>query len=539
MNMAEKSDEKLRENVAGMTQKTEIPSSPKGDSLSEDSLDYLTKQIAKGSGITLLGAPVGRGFQALSQIVVARLLGIELFGLYTLGLTVLKFLEIISRLGLTQGSIRFTSLYNGAGDERRAKGTIIQAISLPFLVGIFLGVVAFIGSKFISTSIFHHPELNNVIKAFSIGIPFLASMMIAANLTRSFKVAQYFVYVKEIFHSIAGLLLFIVFYWLGFKLYGAVYAYVLSTILGLSLSIYYINKLFPKLTSALKPIYETRKLLSFSLPLAFAGISHFFLMWTDIFMLGYFMSTSEVGLYRAAVQLTILFDMFIGSIASIFTPTIADLYNKGEISKISKLFKTTTRWCLFSSLLPFTFVILYPKFILGTLYGNAFIGGWIVLLIFSFARLFSNSVGTVNQMLSMTGRQNLVLYNALGRLLINFFLNLFLIPKWGIMGAAIATGFTIILFNVVALIEIFLTLKVHPYEKGYLKVAVSGLVAILIGTAVKVVYPGSVLVSFILAVLLATMAYGFVIHSLGLQESDREILISIMKKIKQTLSFSH
>ncbi|MDA7858005.1 polysaccharide biosynthesis C-terminal domain-containing protein, partial [bacterium] len=292
-------------------------------------------------------------------------------------------------------------------------------------------------------------------------------------------------------------------------------------------------------TSVLKPIYETRKLLSFSLPLAFAGVSHFFMMWTDIFMIGYFRSAGEVGIYRAAVQLTILFDVFIGSIASIFTPTIADLYNKGEISKINKLFKTTTRWCLFSSLLPFTFIILYPKFILSTIYGSVFIGGWIVLLIFSVARLFSNSAGTVNQMLSMTGRQNLVLYNAIGRLLINFFLNLFLIPKWGILGAAIATGFTIILFNVVALLEIFLTLKLHPYGKEYSKVAVSGLVAILIGVVVKVVYPGSILSSFILVVLFATVGYGFMIRTLGLQESDRKILLSVVKKIKQTLHFCH
>ena len=539
MNIQKKSDEKFKENMAGMTQTTEISHVPKGGLSHEDSLDYLTKQIAKGSGITLLGAPIGRGFQALSQIVVARLLGIELFGLYILGLTVLKFLEMISRLGLTQGGIRFTSLYNGAGDERRAKGTIIQAISLPFLVGIFLGTVVFISSKFISTSIFHHPELNNVIKAFSIGIPFLASMMIAASLTKSFKVAQYFIYVKDMFHNISGLLLFIVLYWLGFRIYGAVYAYVISTILGLCLSIYYINKLFPKLTTALKPIYETRKLLSFSLPLAFAGVSHFFLMWTDIFMLGYFRSAGEVGIYRAAVQLTILFDIFIGSISSIFTPVIADLHNKGEINKISKLFKTTTRWCFFSSLLPFAFVILYPKFILSTIYGNAFMGGWVVLLIFSSARFFSNSTGTVNQMLSMTGQQNLVLYNALGRLLINFFLNLFLIPRWGIIGAAIATGFTIILFRLVALIEILVTLNVHPYDKEYSKVAVSGVVAILIAIGVKVVYPGSVLASFILAALFATIGYGFMMHLLGLQESDREILLSVMKKIKRTFSFSH
>lgn len=539
MNSPEKTGEKFDVSSARMTRTTEIPNTPKADSLRRDSLDYLTKQIAKGSVVTLLGTPLGRGFQTLREVVVARLLGIELFGLYTLGLTVLKFLEMISRIGLTQGGIRYTSLYYGVGDERRAKGAIIQSISLPLLVGIFLGAVAFISSKFISVSIFHRPELSNVIKAFSIGIPFLASMMIAASLTKSFKVAQYFVYVKEVFHSISGLLLFIVLYWLGFKLYGAVYSYVLSAILGLFLSIYYINKLFPKLTSALKPIYETKKLLSFSLPLAFAGISHFFIMWTDIFMLGYFRSASEVGIYRAAVEITILFDMFMGSIASIFTPVIADLFNKGESSKINILFKTTTRWSLFLSVLPFAFVILYPKFILSTIFGSAFSGGWVVLLILSFARFFSNSVGTVDQMLSMTGRQNLVLYNGLGKLLINFILNLSLIPKWGIAGAAAATGITIILFELVMLWQIFFAFHIHPYDKEYLKPLLAGFVAILIGCTIKVVRPGSDMLSFIFVVMCATAGYGFVIHSLRLQESDREILLSVMKKIKQTFSFHH
>jgi len=47
MNIAEKSNEKFKGNVAGMTQAAEISSAPKRDSSSEDSLDYPAKQMPR------------------------------------------------------------------------------------------------------------------------------------------------------------------------------------------------------------------------------------------------------------------------------------------------------------------------------------------------------------------------------------------------------------------------------------------------------------------------------------------------------------
>jgi O-antigen/teichoic acid export membrane protein len=58
------------------------------------------EKLAKGAGTTLIGSVIGRGTWFLCQVIIARLYGAEIFGMYALGLTVLKISEIFARFGL-------------------------------------------------------------------------------------------------------------------------------------------------------------------------------------------------------------------------------------------------------------------------------------------------------------------------------------------------------------------------------------------------------------------------------------------------------
>ncbi|PSO64849.1 MAG: polysaccharide biosynthesis protein, partial [Cyanobacteria bacterium QH_2_48_84] len=51
-----------------------------------ESLDAAVKKIAKGAGISFVGKVASTGFKYLTQVILAWLLGAELFGLYTLGI---------------------------------------------------------------------------------------------------------------------------------------------------------------------------------------------------------------------------------------------------------------------------------------------------------------------------------------------------------------------------------------------------------------------------------------------------------------------
>ena len=103
----------------------------KAQKITEDIKNDVEK-VAKEGGISLLGNILGKGLFCVTQIVIVRLFGTEVFGLYVLGITVAKMIEIVSRFGLDFGSMRFVSIYH-KNDAARTKGTILSTLFMSFL----------------------------------------------------------------------------------------------------------------------------------------------------------------------------------------------------------------------------------------------------------------------------------------------------------------------------------------------------------------------------------------------------------------------
>src|SRR3972149_4116933 len=111
-------------------------------SIPKDLAEDITK-VAREAGTTLIGSVIGRGLFFITQVIIARFLGAEVFGLYILGLTILKITELISRFGLHAGAMRFVSIYRKESPSR-VKGTLTSTLSISFINGIVLGVILFL-----------------------------------------------------------------------------------------------------------------------------------------------------------------------------------------------------------------------------------------------------------------------------------------------------------------------------------------------------------------------------------------------------------
>lgn len=449
-----------------------------------ETLDQLTKKVAKGTGITFGGSIVGSIFLYIGLLIIARLLGAELLGIYVLGYAIFSFLVLLARMGLDSGALRYVAIYNEARDRKRIKGVLVQSFLVSFLAGLGIGIVSYFGSEWMATTIFKIDELDRVIRIFSFGIPFMATMFVAATATRGFQKMQYFVYTINIFQPLTKLCLILIFYWIGFKLYGVVWATVISAVLGLLLVIFYVKRVFPELISNIRPLFETRKLLEFSLPMFFSTLAAFFFLWTDILMLGYFHSPSEVGIYRAASQMSSLLVLVLSALSSIFVPIIAELYNKKEMDKLNSLFKTVTRWGFYICLPIFLIMVFLPKEILG-LFGLQFIGGWYALIILVFAYFIHVSLGDVGWVLAMCGRQKLWFYIIITMAALNIGINLLLIPKFGIAGAAMATGISMVGLHLVGLVVVRYLLKLFPFDSRHLKGLAAGVVACIFALVLR------------------------------------------------------
>ena len=104
-----------------------------------------------------------------------------------------------------------------------------------------------------------------------------------------------------------------------------------------------------------------------------------------------------------------------------------------------------------------------------------------VLIILAFGNLVDAGVGSVNYLLVMTGRPRVIMLNTVSTVVVNILLAFWLVPRYFTTGAAIAAALTVIILNIVGLIEVYWIMGIHPYRLDILKPIASGGVAALVG----------------------------------------------------------
>lgn len=507
-------------------------------SISED-FEKDVKKVAKGVGTSFIGSVTGRCFWFVCQVIIARFFGAEIFGLYILGLIVLKITELLSRLGLHSGAMRFISIYR-KDDPGKVKGTIISAILISFITGIIMGGIAFVFAGYISVNIFHKIELTDIIKTFALCVPFMATMMVVATASRGFHTTKYFVITKDIVQTSVNLVLIILFILLGLGIFWIISAYIISHAIALLVGLCLIAKQFPEIRErALKPVYEIKRLLSYSIPLLFNGFLQFLLMWTATIMLGYMMSSTDVGIYRAASQIPILLVLVLTASQSIYAPAIAEMHHLGQMKRLERIFKTTTRWTFFIAL-PVAIILIFSAREIMAIFGSIYIvAGTPVLIILVIAQLINCLTGGVMSTLNMTGKQHIEMSNSFAMVAINIMLCYFLIPMYGCLGAAFATALSIGAINLVRLLEVYLLYKIHPYNIEYVYGIVSGVLSVVILYFLdKYLTDHSCVIRLFANILVVSVMVVLPFMIKGISDEDKYLFDTVTKKFKSKLHFA-
>ncbi len=492
--------------------------------------DRLIKAVAKGGGIAFVGNIADKGITFLLHILLGRVLGTSGYGLYSLGYGLTMVVSQISMLGLATGIVRFVSLYKGVGDVKRVKGTLISAFLILSVSSILTGVLLFVFSNHISET-FKTPQLSSVLKIFACALPLYVLMMTAAYSVRALQTIKYEVAIRNICRPMIDILIVSIAFLLGFRLLGAVCSFAVAAAISAVLGMYLLRRVFPEIFSDFKPLYDFKKLLRFSLPVLFVGFSYIILNQTDRIMLGYFMEAEDLGIYSASALIPLQAGLVPYCLSCIFGPIFSDLYNRNEFLELEKLYKTLTRWAVSMNLLLLILIILFSRQILG-LFGPEFVSGWPILVVLSCFELIYIAGGAAlpGTVLPMSGKQDIELANAVVMVTMNIVLNFWLIQKYGVLGAAIATGISTALVNIAKVIEVYILLGIHPYNLSYHKPFIAGVIVTLIfffSSRLNII-SGSY---WILNVLLLTTAYFIILCLLGFEHEDKIVWSTVRDKI--------
>ena len=356
---------------------------------------------------------------------------------------------------------------------------------------------------------------------------------------QGFKLLKYKMAVREIFEPLIRLILVAIVLAAGWKLPAVFLAYLLTSISALFLAFYFVKKVFPRITDRqLLPVYETRKLFAFSWPLLFIFFFGSLLLWTDTVILALFRTSTEVGIYGATQRTALLCSIIITAFNSIFAPIAADLSSRGQRTQLETLFKTVTKWTLLTSSPLCIGFFLFPGEILG-IFGVRFTEGRVSLIILSVAWLLHSAMSSAGLLLTMSGRSRLQLVNASLLLLANIVLNFLLIPGLGAKGAALATAISIILFDIVSVIEVAMIAKMIPFRMDFFKVLAAGGIMLSAGMAILKFkwIPLPPLAGALLVFTVVFFVYLLVIWILGIGKEERLVLKDLLRRLGKSAPF--
>jgi len=198
---------------------------------------------------------------------------------------------------------------------------------------------------------------------------------------------------------------------------------------------------------------------------------------------------------------------------------------KDSTEDTSRTLKTLTRWTIISTIPLFALLFLFAKPSIALLFGNEYVSASGILVVLSAGYFFSVSTGHLGAVIKSESRNEFILFNTVANFFLNIALNIMLIPRYGITGAAIATAGSIFFVNSLMLLETYHIKKVQPFSRRQLKPIVAVVPSILavylvlnqLFTTVPVwaLVPGfAVFGTLYLAIYLA----------IGLEEEDREMI---------------
>lgn len=493
-------------------------------------------RIARGAGISLSGQGIGRVLNYATQIALAWMYGPAQLGLYVLGLTLIQIANILSQFGMDNGVVRYVAYYRAERDVSRVRGTILLSLFVTFALSLVLACAVFFGAGFLNDTLYHKPALEMIFKIFSISLPLLTVMNIALYATVGFQTVKYLISVQQIVQPLANVVLIVVFYLLGAQILGAVAAYVVSTLVGAIIALFYLKRIFPKLTDRETPTkFEARALFSTSWPLILSNFTQRINSWTAVMVLGIFSTASAVGIYNTAARTAMLSALVLFAFNSIFSPIISSLHKRGLLDDLGRLYQDVSRWVFTGGFTIFLLTVVLGKDILAVL-GSAFVSGWVVLVIVAGAQLFNSSVGPTQRVLAMTGHQRVLMLATTGSAVIGVAANILLVPLYGALGAGIATAAAIVLMNAITLLYVRRLLGFWPYSRSYVKPAVAGIIATAGVYIVKLVLPFSPGIHILLICgPLFLIGFMALVLIFGLSASDRQLLEAFWSGILRVL----
>jgi O-antigen/teichoic acid export membrane protein len=407
--------------------------------------------LVRGSATFLSIRALGLGLAFLTQITLARLLGVAEYGVYAYALSWLTVLAMLGAVGLDHSALRFVSEYRGREEWGLLRGFLRRSVGSALIASVGVALVA------ASVVLLLGPRLTPTEKStFLIGsllIPLMVQLQIGSATIRAFRKIAKAQLPADVVRPVLVVVTLMAIYLAAQNAVlapTAMAATLLASVAALGVTAAYFRSTVRSSVPLVCAEYRSIEWLAVSFPMLILNGTYVLLSQTDILMIGMLLDTTEAGIYSAAGRLAMLLPLGLATINAIAAPMIAEFYAKDDRRRLQRTL-TVAAWCAFGLALPLAIAIVFAGGWLLALYGPEFRIAYVSLLILSAGQIVNTITGPVGFVMTMTGHHKQAMVILILMIPVNLALNAALIPQFGIEGAAVATAATTVAHNILML----------------------------------------------------------------------------------------
>lgn len=270
-------------------------------------------------------------------------------------------------------------------------------------------------------------------------------------------------------------------------------------------------------------------ILSYTVLIIIGGSAAVVLLEVDKVMLNQLVDIENVAYYGVAVYIAVVIGVPSRSMQQITSPLTAELLNEKDSEGLKTLYQKSSLTLFIASGILFLLIVLNVEE-LYILIPEAYRGGFFVVLIIGVVKVYDSLLGNNNAILYNSDHYRAVLLMGLLLAVITILFNFWLIPKFGIEGAAMASLLSFSIFNTIKLVYVKMKFGILPFTSATLKVF--GLLILIGGAFYFVDFSYHPIDNILLKSIPMLLIYAFVLYRFKISEDVVGVIDTLRKKIK-------
>jgi O-antigen/teichoic acid export membrane protein len=465
-------------------------------------------EVARGSTLNLVGAAFSGATTVAFTVIVTRTFSMPLAGAFFTAISLFLIAETAATLGGYVGLVNFIAGLRSLGQENRISAIFRAAIVPVTVVSVAAAAVMFLTggqlTRIVLGGHLGHAGANQAavitsLRWLAIALPFAALLDTLLGATRGYRAMQPTVVIDRLGRSglqvlgvlvaaVAGAVGLLAPLWAAPYLPAAVLAWLWLRRIRPQRGLHRVGQ--PGRKGRRRPAAPARashpvptawaglasKQLTradfwgfwrFTAPRALAALAQVTIQRLDIVLVAIMRGPAAAAIYTAATRFLVAGQFANAAISMAAQPRFAELFTVGHRREVNSVYQATTAWLMLLTWPLYLLAMIFGPEVL-TVFGHSYRAGGTVMVILGGAMLLATACGQVDMVLIASGRSSWSLMNGLLAVGANVGLDLALIPRYGIVGAAIGWAVAIALTNVVPLIQLAAVFRVHPFGRSTL-----------------------------------------------------------------------